>query len=139
MKTLALNLEGTLISNAMSQIVRPHLKYFLEEVNYKFDKIVIYTTVSEEKYNEILSLLLKEQNVPEWFKDVDNIKWSGKYKDLKYVSNEISNVFILDDYEGYIVPEQKSQWIEIKQYEYPYTDNDNELMNILKVIKKATS
>ena len=51
MKILALDLEGTLISNAMSQIVRPHLKFFLEEVNVKFDKIVIYTAVSEEKYN----------------------------------------------------------------------------------------
>lgn len=138
MKILALDLEGTLISNAMSQIVRPYLKYFLEEVNVEFDKIVIYTAVSEEKYNEILSLLLKEQSVPEWFKEVEYIKWSGKYKDLHYVSNDVGNVFIIDDCEDYILPYQKSQWIKINQYEYPYSDEDNELLKILKVIKKAT-
>lgn len=138
MKILALDLEGTLISNAMSQIVRPHLKYFLEEVNVEFDKIVIYTAVSEEKYNEILSLLLKEKSVPDWFKDVEYIKWSGKHKDLNYICNEIDNVFIVDDCEDYILPEQKLQWIRINQYEYPYSNEDNELLNILKVIKKAT-
>ena len=138
MKILALDLEGTLISNAMSQIVRPHLKFFLEEVNVKFDKIVIYTAVSEEKYNEILSLLLKEHSVPDWFNDVEYIKWSGKHKDLNYVCNEIDNVFIVDDCEDYILPEQKLQWIRINQYEYPYSNEDNELLNILKVIKKTT-
>ena len=138
MKILALDLEGTLISNAMSQIVRPHLKIFLEEVNVKFDKIVIYTAVSEEKYNEILSLLLKEQSVSDWFEDVEYIKWSGKHKDLNYICNEIDNVFIVDDCEDYILPEQKLQWIRINQYEYPYSNEDNELLNILKVIKKAT-
>ena len=141
MKILALDLEGTLISNAMSQIPRPYLNYFLEEIKSQFDKIVIYTTVSERKYKEILSILIEEKSVPEWFKDVEYIKWSGKYKDLKYVSNNIEETYILDDYEGYILPEQKSQWIKIEQYEYPYSNEDNELLNILKSIKdnkKAT-
>ena len=92
----------------------------------------------KQKYNEILSLLLKEQSVPDWFKDVEYIKWSGKHKDLNYVCNEIDNVFIVDDCEDYILPEQKLQWIRINQYEYPYSNEDNELLNILKVIKKTT-
>mgnify|MGYP004712337163 CR=1 FL=1 len=44
---LAMDLEGTLISNAVSQIPRPGLYQFLEAVNSKFDRLGIYTTVPE--------------------------------------------------------------------------------------------
>lgn len=44
---LALDLEGTLISNAVSQIPRPGLYSFLEHVQGQFDQLVMFTTVEE--------------------------------------------------------------------------------------------
>jgi len=42
---VCLDLEGTLISNAVSQIPRPHLFEFLESLT-EFGDIVLYTSVS---------------------------------------------------------------------------------------------
>lgn len=44
---LALDLEGTLISNAVSQIPRPGLYEFLESAKSLFEGLVIFTTVPE--------------------------------------------------------------------------------------------
>jgi hypothetical protein len=48
-RVLALDLEGTLISNAASQIPRPGLYEFLASCQQLFQRIVIFTTVSEAK------------------------------------------------------------------------------------------
>jgi trehalose-6-phosphatase len=44
---LALDLEGTLISNAISQIPRPGLVRFLNDMQSQFDRLVMFTTVSD--------------------------------------------------------------------------------------------
>ena len=40
---VAIDLEGTLISNAVSQFPRPGLYYFLEYCYKNFDRLVIFT------------------------------------------------------------------------------------------------
>jgi hypothetical protein len=50
---LALDLEGTLISNAISQIPRPGLYLFLDNCSQKFDRIVIFTAISEKRFRII--------------------------------------------------------------------------------------
>ncbi len=42
---LALDLEGTLISNAISQIPRPGLYRFQEDIQLLFDQLMMFTTV----------------------------------------------------------------------------------------------
>jgi hypothetical protein len=54
---LAMDLEGTLISNAVSQIPRPGLYQFLESAKCLFDELVIFTTVPEPKFRQIADLL----------------------------------------------------------------------------------
>jgi len=58
MKVIALDLEGTLISNAVSQIARPGLFDFLEECRKLFPRIVIFTSVNEERFRSIANLLI---------------------------------------------------------------------------------
>lgn len=137
MKIIALDLEGTLILNGMSQIPRPHLNIFLSCLKEYSSKIVIYTTLSERKFNEIANVLVKEKVVPDWFKDLEYINWQGEKKDLRYIDDNIDNILIVDDYEEYIMEEQKSQWIKINQFEYPYGKEDKELLKIIEIIKKA--
>lgn len=47
---IALDLEGTLISNAISQIRRPHLFTFLVGCREVAHRIVMFTTVSESRF-----------------------------------------------------------------------------------------
>ena len=136
-KVIALDLEGTLISNAMSQIVRPDLYSFLEECKDLWDRLVIYTTIKEGLFREIARLLISEEKAPGWFESIEYINWEGKIKDLTFIPNcNIEEAILVDDFYMYIHPDQKSQWVEIKQFEHPYLNTDTELMKTLNVLKQ---
>jgi len=55
----AIDLEGTLISNAMSQIPRSGLFDFLEKVKNLFPRLVMFTTMKEAKFRKIADLTKK--------------------------------------------------------------------------------
>jgi len=63
---LALDLEGTLISNAISQFPRAGLHAFLASSADLFGKsnIVIYTTISQQLFRAIANSLYEEGYVP---------------------------------------------------------------------------
>ena len=84
-RVLALDLEGTLISNAMSQIPRPGLFAFLEKCRELFPRVVMFTTVKEERFRKIAHLLVEENVAPTWFASVEYVTWEGKTKDLSFV------------------------------------------------------
>ena len=123
---LALDLEGTLISNAMSQFPRTGLHAFLVSSAELFGKnnIVIYTTVSQTLFRDIANRLYDEGHVPEWFTTIRYIEWAGQIKDLRCVSADIEKVLLVDDFEGYIEPQQKHRWVEMTPYIHPYHDDD---------------
>lgn len=136
-KVIALDLEGTLISNAMSQFPRPGLHQFLEFCRNHFERIVIFTAVSEERTGLIIRTLAENGDVPAWFSDsLEYVAWSGQYKDLKFVEGaSIQEVLLLDDQEAYIHPEQKQQWLPVKEYQSPYAEDDDELKQLIELIK----
>jgi hypothetical protein len=108
--TIALDLEGTLISNAVSQFPRPGLFIFLEYCHQNFDR------------------LAEAQDVPAWFVDLEYINWHGTYKDLSFIpEGVIDRTILIDDRIEYIHPDQKDRWLEIPGYDYPYPDDDREL------------
>lgn len=130
---LALDLEGTLISNAMSQIPRPGLYDFLSRCRLLFARIVIFTTVNEDKYRQIARLLVRENFAPPWFEDIEYVEWHGSTKNLEFVPNsKPENIVLVDDYEQYIHRGQESQWIQIKQFDYPYQETDVGLAEVLE-------
>ncbi|WP_447905144.1 NIF family HAD-type phosphatase [Stenotrophomonas sepilia] len=124
---LALDLEGTLISNAISQIPRPGLHQFLDDAQSWFEELVIFTTVPEDRFRRIASLLVSEGSAPSWFARLRYVEWSGKTKDLRYVSASLGRVLLLDDYGLYVHPGQESLWIEIPLFGSPYVSDDNGL------------
>lgn len=133
---IALDIEGTLISNAMSQIPRPGLKSFLEELESIFPRIVIFTTVKESLFRDIAQLLISEGVAPDWFLTLEYINWQGEFKDLSLILNSsVSECLLVDDYVGYIHPNQKENWMPIKCFEHPYVDSDNELAVTLDELK----
>jgi hypothetical protein len=111
---LALDLEGTLISNAVSQIPGDGLYEFLEFCKFQFKKIVMFTAVPEQKFREISRTLVSYRDVPSWFESLACIKWNPaeELKDLRKVDKNWGKVLIVYDMEGYILPEQKCNWIK---------------------------
>ena len=105
--TLALDLEGTLISNAMSQIPRPGLFEFLSSCHQLFPRVVIFTTVKEALFRSIACQLVEEGVAPEWFATIEYISWQGATKDLRCITGaQVDKVLLVDDYEPYVHPGQ---------------------------------
>lgn len=118
---LALDLEGTLISNAMSQIPRPGLFAFLEKCRALFPRVVMFTTVKEERFREIARLLVEEKAAPRWFGEIEYVSWAGKTKDLKFIPDATADeALLVDDFAVYVHPGQEPQWVKVDYFDYPY-------------------
>ncbi|MER2020855.1 MAG: NIF family HAD-type phosphatase [Stenotrophomonas sp.] len=124
---LALDLEGTLISNAVSQIPRPGLCQFLEHVRSQFEELVLFTTVPESRTRTIAELLVREGCAPAWFAELRYINWSGKTKDLACVCPCLGDALLLDDHGAYVHDGQESLWVEIPLFGSPYSSEDDGL------------
>lgn len=134
---LALDLEGTLISNAMSQIPRPGLFAFLSRCAQLFPRVVMFTTVKEERFRQIARLLVEERVAPAWFASIEYIAWHGETKDLKFIPNvDPLDVWLVDDFEQYVHPGQESRWVKIDLFDYPYEETDQGLAKMLKVLER---
>lgn len=128
MKTvIALDLEGTLISNGMSQIPRPGLYDFLENLRVLTADIVLFTTLGMELTKQIQQTLADEGSVPEWFRALPYVEWEGEFKDIGFVKKlyepEKVRVLLIDDYEGHAVGQEDSV-VLVKQFESPYLYDD---------------
>lgn len=133
---LALDLEGTLISNAVSQIPRPGLHAFLTACAEHFPRVVMFTAVREEKFREIARLLVEEGAAPRWFLGIEYTQWSGSIKDLSFIPNaDPARCRLVDDIASYVHPEQQDQWIRIQTYDHPYPDDDAELARVLGLLR----
>ena len=134
--TIALDLEGTLISNAVSQFPRPGLRGFLDFCAERFDRVCIYTAVRDEVTVPIIKTMFDEENAPSWILQSELIQWDRTVKDLTNIPNsEIMDCLIVDDNPDYIVDSQVSQWIQIEKYSSPYSKTDRELERVQSVIE----
>jgi hypothetical protein len=134
---VCLDLEGTLISNAVSQIPRPHLFEFLEALS-KITDISLFTSVSEERTIAIKTLLVDETYAPEWFKDLPSLHPKGTKKPRRLVLNRerYQAVFLVDDQIS-VIEEGESDWhIHVKEYLPPYSRDDRELLSVLGQIQQ---
>jgi hypothetical protein len=144
--TLALDLEGVLITNAISQIPRPGLTSFLSQCELLFgrENICVFTTVNEERFRAIADRLVANGYAPKWFSSIRYIDWVGEHKDLRFIREDIDRVIIVDDYAPYVKQTQKHRLIEIKQYMEPYTHampdmSDREFERLIEELKRFLS
>lgn len=138
MKTvIALDLEGTLISNGMSQIPRHGLYDFLENLRGLTPDIVLFTTLNADLTRRIQQTLADEDAVPEWFRTLPYVEWEGDFKDIRFVQAmyepEHVRVLLIDDYEGHAVGQERNVMV-IKQFEAPYQE-DAVLKDMATVLK----
>lgn len=133
-KVLALDLEGTLITTAVSMLPRPGLYDFLDYCKGKFERIVMMTSVPFDWFEKVRKVLIDKTEVPQWFSKVEYISYSdckesnfGEYKDLRCIpNNNEDEVILIDDMEWFIRESQKDRWIEIKPYNGEEDDREFE-------------
>jgi hypothetical protein len=134
LRTLALDLEGTLISNAVSLFPRPGLLRFLESCAQIAPRVVVYTAVDEPRFRELARLLAREGEVPAWFAGLEHVPWSERYKDLRLIPGaDPASTRLVDDLEEAVHPGQREQWIPIAPYD-PRRD-DRELSRVLEQLR----
>jgi len=135
-KVIALDLEGTLISNAMSQIPRPGLFAFLEACRGLVERVVMFTTVNETVFRPIAALLVEEGDAPGWFTDIEYIARDGETKNLALIPECLpEEALLVDDFEIYVHPGQEAQWIRIPFFDAPYPADDTGLGVALEMIR----
>lgn len=138
--TLALDLEGTLISNAVSQIPRPGLLHFLEHCRRMFPRIVMFTTVNETRFRTIANVLIRERAAPAWFAQLEYMSWTSATKDLSLICNAaVEDCLLVDDFEAYVHPGQHAQWICVDSFSHPYDASDTELTLVLEKLRLRLS
>ncbi|MGY8767866.1 MAG: NIF family HAD-type phosphatase [Pirellulales bacterium] len=125
---IALDLEGTLISNAVSQFARPGLFKFLAWCEDHFEVVYIYSAVRDSKCHEIVYNLISQNLAPKWLENTQFVQWDRELKDLRNITGAtLDTCLIVDDNRDYIREDQRHQWIEIKKWSPPYLDTDREL------------
>jgi hypothetical protein len=137
-RVLALDFEGTLVSNAVSQFPRPGLFEFLEGANDLFPRLVMFTTVQEKLFRQIASTLAAEKAVPEWFPRLEYVHWTGATKDLALIPDcTVPEALLVDDYAVYIHPGQQAQWVQVQPFQPPFEGGtDLELQEVLKELEE---
>jgi TFIIF-interacting CTD phosphatase-like protein len=134
---VALNLEGTLISNAISAFPRPGLKLFIENVLKTADRVVMFTTVPEDHARGLLQIIEGERILPAGFAAaVEFVPYSGKTKDLSAVGEPAATILLVDDQPSMVHPGQEANWIPIAEFMPPFDQEDQELERVAQIISK---
>jgi hypothetical protein len=133
-KVLALDLERTLIDNALGGCPRPGLRDFLSFCHEQFGRVALFTTVEEADAREVMEGLAQSGHVPlALLSRLEYVGWSGEYKDLAFVTGVVPDeVLLVDDDEGWIRPDQRSRWVPVAAWD---GGPDDELARVRSVLE----
>lgn len=135
-RVLALDLEGTLISSAVSQFPRPGLREFLAWALGAFQRVVVFTSVRAEVARRVLATLVEYGDAPADFANVEIVAWQGKVKDLGFVNDATpAEVVLVDDQERVVEPTQRDRWVAITEWDDPAVTDDRELERVRSVLE----
>ncbi len=121
---ISLDLEGTLITNALEAVPRPGLSAFMDWCHGRFDRLFVYTCVEEQRARDILSQLVWDGHMDAAVADrMEVVRWSrgfdGARKDLRRCGVPVECNVIVDDMRMWIVPDQMHRWLECPDYDEP--------------------
>ena len=139
-KILALDLEGTLISDAFSAIPRPGLREFLDFCEERFERLYLFTTVVRDEAWPILEDLTDQRFLPITFLDrLNYVEWEGRYKDIQVIPDALpESVRLVDDDGSWIHPDQRDFWIPVSGWEGDWL-KDKELNRVRTVLEEWLS
>jgi hypothetical protein len=118
-QVLALDLERTLIDDALSGRPRPDLREFLAFCGERFGRVAVFTTVEEADAREVLADLDRAGHLPPGLLGrLEFVAWTGEYKDLAFVpSASPAEVVLVDDDAGWVRPDQRGQWVPVAAWD----------------------
>jgi NLI interacting factor-like phosphatase len=133
-KVLALDLEHTLIDDALSGRPRPGLLDFLAFCHSRFRRVALFTTVEEAVAREVMGELEHAGHLPpDILARLEYVAWGGEYKDLGFVRDAApSEVLLVDDDGGWVRPDQRGQWVPVAAW---YGGPDEELRRVQLVLE----
>jgi hypothetical protein len=133
-KVLALDLERTLIDDALSGRPRPGLSDFLSFCDERFGRVAVFTTVEEADARDVLADLDRAGHLPPGLLDrLEFVGWTGEFKDLAFVPDaEPAEVVLVDDDAGWVRPDQRGQWVPVAAWD---GGPDSELARVRVVLE----
>ena len=134
---LALDLERTLIDDALSGRPRPGLATFLSFCHERFGRVVMFTTVGEADARDVLTDLAERGHVPpDLLARLEYVGWCGEHKDLAFVPNAaLGEVLLVDDDGGWVRPDQRDRWVPIAPWD---GGPDGELARVRAVLERSS-
>jgi hypothetical protein len=125
-RVLALDLERTLIDDALSARPRPGLFGFLAFCQERFERLVLFTSVEEADARAVMEGLARGGHVPPPFlARLEYVAWSGEFKDLGFVPGAATDeVLLVDDDAGWVRPDQRDRWVAIADGEAVEDEDD---------------
>src|SRR5262245_1376639 len=133
-QVLALDLERTLIDDALSARPRPGLLDVLVFCDERFGRVALFTTVEEADAREVVRGLVRSGHVPPGLVGrLEYVAWHGQYKDLGFVAGAApGEMLLVDDDAGWVRPDQRGQWIPIVPWD---GGADGELRRVQAVLE----
>jgi hypothetical protein len=137
--SLALGLEGMLVSDAASRIPRPGLYRFLEHCDVMFDEVVVFTTVPEAVFRAIAERLAEEGYAPQFFGWTRHVHSADGRKDLDRVSRfgGTALTLLVDHSANSVVSGQEASWVCAPPFEPPYSDGDIGLTDLIPELARG--
>lgn len=121
---LAVDLEGTLVSNAVSAFARPGLGAFLGWASTRFAEVVLYTAVRTERAEAVLDAVVELDDIPSSVLPARVITQVDRCKRLHRVADDDWAVLLVDDQAGAVCPAEVDRWIRIEEWSAPYARDD---------------
>lgn len=123
-RTVALDLEGTLLTTAYHPSPRPGLADFAAWALETFDRVFIYTAVAPDRAAEILEQFTRAGHLPAAFlARAEPVSWprgdGGTLKDLRRLRLPLGWVVLVDDMASWVPPGQRHRWVRIAAYDDP--------------------
>ena len=133
-KVLALDLERTLISDALNADPRPGLFDFLAFCRERFERVALFTSVETDVAREVVEGLDRDGHLPPGFLDaLEFVEWEGEFKDLSFVADAApGEVLLVDDDAGWVRPDQRDRWIAVAAWD---GGADAELQRVRSVLE----
>lgn len=128
-RLFCLDLEGTIISNAISQIPRPGIFSFLEFLGAN-GSVVLFTSVSPRRSSDIQRLLVAEGHAPDWFAGLDVLNPEATVKRravAEAYAPGLDQYLLLDDQAGVVDPSERNWWVPVAEFEPPYSTDEDAL------------
>lgn len=133
-RVLALDLERTLISDALTAEPRPGLFDFLTFCLDHFERVVLFTCVERGDAVDVLTRLAHAGHSPTAFLGrLEYVEWDGEHKDLHFIPGAIpEEVLLVDDDPGWVRPDQQDRWVSIAAWD---GGDDTELLRTRSVLE----